>query len=171
MAAVLPVGRETARMFAGKVAVITGGGSGIGAAMAAELRRQGSTVVTADVVGGDVELDVRDRAAWRRWSRESRAAHGRLDLLFNNAGISVGGETRRMDPSYFDRIIDMNLRGVVNGVMAAYPRMVEQGHGHIVNTASVAGLVGTPMVAAYSMTKHASSASPRACGPKRRCTG
>ena len=147
--------RETARMFAGKVAVITGGGSGIGAAMAAELRRQGATVVTADVKGGDVELDVRDRAAVEAAVERVITDHGRLDLLFNNAGISMGGETHRMDPSYFDRIIDVNLRGVVNGVMAAYPRMVEQGHGHIVNTASMAGLAGTPMVAAYSMTKHA----------------
>jgi NAD(P)-dependent dehydrogenase (short-subunit alcohol dehydrogenase family) len=142
-------------MFAGKVAVITGGGSGIGAGMAAELRRQGATVVTADVRGGDVELDVRDRAAVEATLERVITEHGRLDLLFNNAGISMGGETHRMDPSYFDRIIDVNLRGVVNGVMAAYPRMVEQGHGHIVNTASMAGLAGAPLVAAYSMTKHA----------------
>jgi NAD(P)-dependent dehydrogenase (short-subunit alcohol dehydrogenase family) len=141
-------------MFDGKVAIITGGGSGIGAAMTAELRRQGATVVTADVVGGDVDLDVRDRAAFTKLVDEVAAAHGRLDLLFNNAGISVGGETHRMDPSYFDHVIDVNLRGVVNGVMSAYPRMVAQGHGHIVNTASMAGLCGTPMVAAYSMTKH-----------------
>ena len=134
----------------GKVAIVTGGGSGIGAALAAELRRQGATVVTADLQGGDVELDVRDRVAVTELVEEV----GPLDLLFNNAGISVGGETHRMDPSYFDRIIDMNLRGVVNGVMAAYPRMVERGSGQIVNTASVAGLAATPMVAAYSMTKH-----------------
>lgn len=136
--------------FDGKVAIVTGGGSGIGAALAAELRRQGATVVTADLQGGDVELDVRDRAAVSALVEEV----GPLDYLFNNAGISVGGETHRMDPSYFDRIIDVNLRGVVNGVMAAYPRMVERGRGHIVNTASMAGLSGTPMVAAYSMTKH-----------------
>jgi NADP-dependent 3-hydroxy acid dehydrogenase YdfG len=82
-------------MFDGKVAIITGGGSGIGAAMTAELRRQGATVVTADVVGGDVDLDVRDRAAFTKLVDEVAAAHGRLDLLFNNAGISVGGETHR----------------------------------------------------------------------------
>ena len=141
-------------MFDGKVAIITGGGSGIGAALAAELRRLGSTVVTADIVGADVELDVRDRSVFTDLVDEVAGAHGHLDLLFNNAGIAVGGETHRMDPSYFDRVIDVNLRGVVNGVMVAYPRMVAQGHGHIVNTASVAGLCGTPMVAAYSMTKH-----------------
>ena len=152
---VLRRSRETAVVaagagFDGKVAIVTGGGSGIGAALAAELRRQGATVVTADLEGGDVELDVRDRAAVTELVEEV----GPLDYLFNNAGISVGGETHRMDPSYFDRIIDVNLRGVVNGVMAAYPRMVERGRGHIVNTASMAGLSGTPMVAAYSMTKH-----------------
>lgn len=141
-------------MFDGKVALVTGGGSGIGAALTSELRRQGATVVAADLRGGDVELDVRDRDGFRALVDRVADEHGHLDLLFNNAGISVGGETHRMDPSYFDRIIDVNLRGVVNGVFAAYPRMVEQGHGQIVNTASVAGLAGTPMVAAYSMAKH-----------------
>jgi NAD(P)-dependent dehydrogenase (short-subunit alcohol dehydrogenase family) len=136
--------------FGGKVAIVTGGGSGIGAALAEELRRQGATVVTADLEGGDVELDVRDRAAFTALVEEV----GPLDLLFNNAGISIGGETHLMDPSYFDRAIDVNLRGVVNGVMAAYPRMVERGRGHIVNTASMAGLAPTPMVAAYAMAKH-----------------
>lgn len=140
--------------FDGKVAIITGGGSGIGAALATELRRQGAMVVTADVVGGDVDLDVRDRAAFAGLVDDVAAEHGRLDLLFNNAGISIGGQTHQMDGSYFDRVIDVNLRGVVNGVVAAYPRMVEQGHGHIVNTASMAGLAPTPMVAAYAMTKH-----------------
>jgi NAD(P)-dependent dehydrogenase (short-subunit alcohol dehydrogenase family) len=140
--------------FDGKVAIITGGGSGIGAALAAELRQRGATVVTADLVGGDVDLDVRDREAFAALVDDVAGEHGRIDLLFNNAGISLGGETHLMDPSYFDRVIDVNLRGVVNGVFAAYPRMVEQGHGQIVNTASVAGLAGTPMVAAYSMAKH-----------------
>jgi NAD(P)-dependent dehydrogenase (short-subunit alcohol dehydrogenase family) len=136
--------------FGGKVAIVTGGGSGIGAALAAELRRRGATVVTADLEGGDVELDVRDRAAFSALVEEV----GPLDLLFNNAGISVGGQTHTMDGTYFDRVIDVNLRGVVNGVVAAYPRMVEQGYGHIVNTASMAGLAPTPLVAAYAMAKH-----------------
>lgn len=140
--------------FDGKVALVTGGGSGIGAALAGELRRQGATVLTADLRGGDVELDVRDRDGLRSLVDDVAGEHGRIDLLFANAGISVGGETHRMDPSYVDRVIDVNLRGVVNGVFAAYPRMVEQGHGHIVCTASMAGFAGTPMVAAYSMTKH-----------------
>jgi NAD(P)-dependent dehydrogenase (short-subunit alcohol dehydrogenase family) len=136
--------------FEGTVAIVTGGGSGIGAALAAELRRRGATVVTADLVGGDVELDVRDREGFRALVEQV----GPLDYLFNNAGISIGGQTHTMDGSYFDRVVDVNLRGVVNGVVAAYPRMVEQGHGHIVNTASMAGLAPTPMVAAYAMAKH-----------------
>jgi NAD(P)-dependent dehydrogenase (short-subunit alcohol dehydrogenase family) len=141
-------------MFEGKVAVITGGGSGIGAAIADELRRRNATVVTADLVDGDVELDVRDRRAFVALIDEVSAKHGRIDLLFNNAGISIGGESHLMDATYFDRAIDVNLRGVVNGIAATYPRMVAQGHGHIVNTASMAGLVPTPMTAAYAMTKH-----------------
>jgi NAD(P)-dependent dehydrogenase (short-subunit alcohol dehydrogenase family) len=140
--------------FDGKVAIVTGGGSGIGAALAAELRRRGATVVAADVVGGDAPLDVRDREGFAALVGEVAAEHGRLDLLFNNAGISLGGETHLMDGSYFDRIIDVNLGGVVNGVLAAYPLMVDQGHGHIVNTASMAGLAPTPLVAGYAMTKH-----------------
>lgn len=141
-------------MFEGKVVVITGGGSGIGAAMAAELLRCGALVVTADLVGGDVELDVRDQPAFIAAIDDVVAEHGRIDLLFNNAGISTGGESHLMDGSYFDRVIDVNLRGVVNGIVATYPRMVAQGYGHIVNTASMAGLVPTPMTAAYAMTKH-----------------
>lgn len=139
------------RGFEGKAAIVTGGGSGIGAALAAELRRRGATVVTVDLRGGDVELDVRDRGAFDALLDEV----GTPDLLFNNAGVAFGGETHRMDPSYFDRTIDVNIRGVVNGVLAAYPRMVERGSGHIVNTASAAGLAGAPMVVAYSMSKHA----------------
>jgi short-subunit dehydrogenase len=76
-------------------------------------------------------------------------------MLFNNAGISLGGPTHELTAAHWDRVIDVNLRGVVNGVLAAYPKMVEQGRGHIVNTASAAGLVAPPFVAAYAAAKHA----------------
>jgi NAD(P)-dependent dehydrogenase (short-subunit alcohol dehydrogenase family) len=74
--------------------------------------------------------------------------------MFNNAGIVLGGRTHTMSGEHWDRVLDVNLKGVVNGVIAAYPLMVAQRHGHIVNTASTAGLVPAVMVAAYSASKH-----------------
>jgi NAD(P)-dependent dehydrogenase (short-subunit alcohol dehydrogenase family) len=83
------------------------------------------------------------------------AKRGPLDLLFNNAGLAIGGPTEDMPGAYWDRIIDVNVTGVVNGVLAAYPVMLDQGSGHIVNTASGAGLLAAPFIAAYATTKHA----------------
>ncbi len=74
--------------------------------------------------------------------------------MVNNAGIGIGGETRELLLAHWDRVIDVNLRGVVHGVHAAYPVMVEQGSGHIVNTASLAGLLPSPGATPYAMTKH-----------------
>ena len=128
--------------FDGKVAIVTGGGSGIGAALAAELRGRGATVVTADLHGGDVELDVRDRDAFVSLVQEV----GPLDYLFNNAGISLGGETEELTLEHWNSIIDVNIRGVVHGVAAAYPQMIRQGNGHIVNTASMGGLTAAGQI-------------------------
>lgn len=160
--------------FAGKSAIVTGGASGIGRALGAALTAAGATVVLADIDGsgaasaasamtaadgrGSVtscELDVRDPAAVRALVDDVADRHGTLDLLFNNAGISMGGPTHELTTAHWDRIIDINIRGVVNGVVAAYPRMVEQGSGHIVNTASGAGLAAPPLVVPYATTKHA----------------
>jgi len=100
-------------------------------------------------------LDVRDPVAVRALVDEVAARHGRLDYMFNNAGIVIGGRTDEMDVDHWNRVLDVNLKGVVNGIAAAYPRMVAQGHGHIVNTASTAGLAPAVLVAAYSASKHA----------------
>jgi NAD(P)-dependent dehydrogenase (short-subunit alcohol dehydrogenase family) len=159
--------------FTGSVAIVTGGASGIGRAIAQALVRRGAHVVVADideaaaketahalgsaaraeVVG--VGLDVRDADAVRALVERTAADNGRLDLMFNNAGIGIFGPVHEMQVEHFDRLIDVNVRGVVHGVLAAYPLMVRQGHGHIVNTASSAGLLPAPMLAAYGMTKHA----------------
>ena len=74
---------------------------------------------------------------------------------FNNAGIGIGGEVRLYELEDWNRVLDVNLRGVIHGVQAAYPIMLRQGFGHIVNTASMAGLLPTPLVVGYGATKHA----------------
>ena len=163
-------------VFAGKTAIVTGGGSGIGRALGAELVRHGADVVLADVDGASAQtaakgltesavpgtgsvvaarLDVRDVVAFRALVDEVASRHGHLDLLFNNAGITMGGSTHELDSSHWDRIIDINIKGVVNGVLTAYPLMVAQGDGHIVNTASGAGLAPAVLTVAYTTTKHA----------------
>jgi len=87
--------------------------------------------------------------------RRTAADHGRIDLLFNNAGVGMWGDVAELTLAHWNRVIDVNLRGVVHGVAAAYPLMIDQGRGHIVNTASLAGLVPGPMLTPYAMTKHA----------------
>jgi NAD(P)-dependent dehydrogenase (short-subunit alcohol dehydrogenase family) len=156
-----------ATAFAGKTAVITGGASGIGRALGAELAAAGARVVLADIDGGAVaraaedvgvvgrQVDVRDRDAMLALVDEVAERDGGIDFLFNNAGLSMGGPTHELTGAHWDRMIDVNLRGVVNGILAVYPRMVEQGRGHIVNTASGAGLAAPPLVVAYAATKHA----------------
>lgn len=160
--------------FAGRSAIVTGGGSGIGAALGAELAASGAHVVLADIDGAAAEraadaireatrsgpavrgvaLDVTDRAAFAALVDDTARQHGGLDLLFNNAGIVVGGPTTDLPAEYWDRSIEVNLGGVVNGIVAALPLMVERGRGHIVNTASAAGLVPAVFAAAYTATKH-----------------
>lgn len=148
--------------FDGATAIVTGGASGIGRALAEGLVSRGAQVVVADIAQGSavagasaIELDVRDADAVRAVVESVRAQHGRLDFMFNNAGIVLGGKTHEMGVAHWQRVIDVNLMGVVNGVAAAYPVMVEQRGGHIVNTSSAAGLAGSVLVAAYSASKHA----------------
>ncbi len=163
----------SSKVFSGGSAVITGGASGIGLALGRQLVARGAHVTLADIDGDAAceeaknlgeggstsvrgrHLDVRDESAFRVVVDEVVARDGRIDLLFNNAGITMGGPTVELTAAHWDRIIDVNLRGVVNGVLAAYPRMVDQGHGHIVNTASGVGLVGAPFTTPYAATKHA----------------
>ena len=153
--------------FAGKQAIVTGAGSGIGAALCRALAAAGADVLCTDVDGDAAErtaqglgarsarLDVTDPAAVQAAVDDVVARAGRLDLLFNNAGIAWGGDTELLTLEQWNAIIDINIRGVVHGVAAAYPLMVLQGHGHIVNTASMAGLTAAGLVTSYVMTKHA----------------
>jgi NAD(P)-dependent dehydrogenase (short-subunit alcohol dehydrogenase family) len=158
--------------MSGKIAFLTGGASGIGRAVGEVLARRGDTVVLADInepaaeqaaaairaQGGKAEavrLDVTDAEAVRELVERTAAAHGRLDLMFNNAGIALIGEARHLELKDWERVLDVNLRGVLHGVTASYALMIRQGHGHIVSTASLAGLIPSPALVAYGMTKHA----------------
>jgi len=156
-----------------RIAIITGAASGIGQALATALVARGDTVVVADIdgdgagrVAGELArqgpgaatpavVDVRDAGAVQALVDQTRDEHGRLDVMVNNAGIGIGGDISELLLAHWDRLIDVNLRGVVHGVHAAYPVMVEQGSGHIVNTASLAGLLPSPGLTPYAMTKHA----------------
>ncbi|CRZ18310.1 short chain dehydrogenase [Mycolicibacterium neworleansense] len=100
-------------------------------------------------------LDVTDAAAVQAAVDGVVERGGRLDLMFNNAGIVWGGNTELLTLDQWNAIIDVNVRGVVHGVAAAYPQMIRQGHGHIVNTASMAGLAAAGQLTSYVMTKHA----------------
>ncbi len=163
---------KTIRIFDGATAIVTGAASGIGRALAEELARRGCEVVLGDLqieqteevasyiiaAGGKataIQIDVRDFPAMERVVRDTLKRCGRLDHIFNNAGIGIGGGVNQYSIEDWNYIIDVNLRGVINGVQAAYPIMIGQGFGHIINTASMAGLLPSPGYVAYATTKHA----------------
>jgi NAD(P)-dependent dehydrogenase (short-subunit alcohol dehydrogenase family) len=155
--------------FADQVAIVTGGASGIGRALATRLVTAGARVVVADVDGPLADevahtlgsraraehVDVTDAEAVRGLVAATVAREGAIDVLFNNAGIAVFADARDTSLDDWNRLIDVNLRGVVHGIAAAYPIMVRRGRGHIVNTASAAGLLPIPTNIAYVATKHA----------------
>ncbi|MEZ4237197.1 MAG: SDR family NAD(P)-dependent oxidoreductase [Myxococcota bacterium] len=159
------------RVIAGQTALVTGAGRGIGRATAEALLREGAKVALTDRDEDVVQeaaaalqglgparafaLDVRDPAAFRQVVEDVGAALAPVDILVNNAGIMSLGGFLEQDPLLDDRQIDVNLRGVLHGVRAALPGMIARGHGHVVNVASVAGVVGVPYSAVYAATKHA----------------
>jgi NAD(P)-dependent dehydrogenase (short-subunit alcohol dehydrogenase family) len=160
------------RTYQGAVGVITGGASGIGRALGEALARQGADVVLADrqielarTVAGEIrdrggrasaaEVDVTDYQALEHVVRQTAETHGRLDYMFNNAGIGISGEACYYDIKDWEQVIDVNIRGVINGIQSAYPIMLRQGFGHIINTASMAGLVPSPVVVSYCASKYA----------------
>lgn len=155
-----------------QVAIVTGGASGIGRSICTYLGWQGAKVVVADVhlngaqetvnsivaAGGHAQaarVDVTESDGVASLIGDTVRDYGRIDLLFNNAGISINGEFRDISLEKWKQIVDVNLWGVVYGCHHAYPIMVEQGFGQIVNTASLAELMPGGLTSSYSTSKYA----------------
>lgn len=160
------------RGFSGATAIVTGAAHGIGAEIARQLAGAGAFVLVTDVAeaplagvvdgisraGGSARamvVDVADRAAVQGAVDAVVAEFGRLDYMVNNAGVGIFGEVEAVSLDEADTIVDVNLRGVLYGVGVAYRQMLRQGSGHIISTASAAGLVPVPAQAHYTATKHA----------------
>jgi len=158
-----------AETFANKVAIVTGGASGLGAALATELAANGARVVVADcdtqraraVVASigpaaeSVMVDVSQPSQVESLVHETRRKYGALDLMVNNAAVLGYGNLSSFPLSDWRRILSVNLEGVITGSLAAYDVMVQQRSGHIVNIASLSALVVTPLAAPYSTSKSA----------------
>jgi NAD(P)-dependent dehydrogenase (short-subunit alcohol dehydrogenase family) len=162
------------RDLQGKTAVVTGGASGIGLALGRAFAREGMKVMLADVEAGALEravaelkaagaevrgvlCDVADRGAVERAAAETIAAFGKVHVLCNNAGIGVGGRpVDQVPPADWEWVIGVNLMGVIHGIAAFLPRIrAQQEGGHVVNTASMAGLLSGPLMSPYNVTKFA----------------
>lgn len=155
-----------------RLAIVTGAASGIGAALCRELARRSAHIVAMDrdAMGTEtlvahirstgakaaaVVIDVRDGEKLAQAVNEVAAEHGRLDLVFNNAGLGCWGDARDFSSGAWREIMDVNYWGCVHGSLAAYRWMATHGGGRIVNTASLAGLIPVPGAAPYSAAKHA----------------
>jgi NAD(P)-dependent dehydrogenase (short-subunit alcohol dehydrogenase family) len=167
-----------------RVALITGGAAGIGAAVAHRLAAQGTAVVIADVdatggakvaeeVGGAfVSCDVTDLDANHAAVRTAVDTYGGLDIAFLNAGIVTGTDLdAAFDADRYRRAMAVNVDGVAFGVVAALPALRERGGGDIVVTSSLAGLIGVPIDPVYAATKHAVVGLVRSLGPVHRSEG
>ena len=161
---------ETMECFREKVAIVTGGASGIGRTVCEALGRYGASIIVADIdaqgareVTGSISrnggrawparLDVREDEEIRKLIDETVAGHGRLDYMFNNAGIDIGGETRDLLPEHWARVLDINLKGLFFCAQRVGQVMVEQGCGKIINVGSQMGFVGGKLRAAYCSSK------------------
>jgi hypothetical protein len=156
----------------GKVAVVTGAGSGIGRALAYALARRGAELAISDVdatglaetakqvrvIGAPVHearLDVTDRAAVLSYADEIVAEYGRVNIVINNAGIAFTGDVEKMSFEQIERVMDVDFWGVVNGTKAFLPHLIASGDGHVVNISSLFGLLAVPGQSAYNAAKFA----------------
>lgn len=157
--------------FQGRTVILTGAASGIGRALALLLSRCGANVHALDMnLAGLNELreteegpgkifprllDVRDYQAYSVAVQEIAVASQSIDYLFNNAGVTLLGEAQNLSFDRWKSLLDINLMGVIHGTHLVYPIMIQQGHGHIINTASIAGMTGYATAAAYTASKAA----------------
>ncbi|MEP1125192.1 MAG: SDR family NAD(P)-dependent oxidoreductase [Ilumatobacter sp.] len=156
--------------FSGRVAAITGAGSGIGRALAVELAARGCHLALGDVdEAGLAEtvlrcersgvrvtptaLDVADRDAVFAWADQVVADHGRVDLVVNNAGVALGASAMGQSLADFEWLMNINFWGVVSGTQAFLPHLKASGDGHVVNISSVFGLISIPSQSAYNASK------------------
>ncbi len=128
--------------FAGKVALVTGAGRGIGEAIAARFEAEGAVVYRGDILGGNLKMDVTDRAQVAAAMAKIRAEHGGMDVLVNNAGLICIGPADRTPGEEWDRLLATNLTGIFNCVQAALPLMDGRRGASIVNLASVSAQKG-----------------------------
>ncbi|MDX1875444.1 SDR family NAD(P)-dependent oxidoreductase [Mycolicibacterium sp. 120266] len=158
--------------FAGKVAVVTGAGSGIGQALAVELGRSGAKLAISDVdlaglavteerlkaIGAPVKadrLDVTEREAFELYATAVKEHFGKVNQIYNNAGIAFTGDVEVSSYKDIERVMDVDFWGVVNGTKAFLPHLIESGDGHVVNVSSLFGIFSVPGQAAYNSAKFA----------------
>ncbi len=158
--------------FAGKVAVVTGAGSGIGQALAIELGRSGASVAISDVdteglavteerlkaIGVNVKADrlnVTEREAFSAYADDVKAHFGKVNQIYNNAGIAFSGDIEVSQFKDIERVMDVDFWGVVNGTKVFLPYLIESGDGHVVNISSLFGIFSVPGQAAYNSAKFA----------------
>lgn len=157
--------------FKGKICVVTGAASGLGKAITLQLLAENAVVMLADInmpllqevsreLGTQSKfklqvVNVKDPQSVKKLLEDTVAAYGKIDYLFNNAGTAVMGEVRDLSLDHWRDVMEVNLFGVIHGIHYAYPIMIRQGHGHIVNTASGFGLVAIPLNSPYIASKFA----------------
>jgi short-subunit dehydrogenase len=158
--------------FANKTAIISGAASGLGKCLGEELARRGAIAIVTGMTQAEVQpvadaivqaggkaialpMDMRDRAQIRAAVETVVAQYGKLDFLFNCAGVAYIGEFDGADEDLIENVLRVNAGGPVFGSLYAYKQMKTQGSGHIVNVSSMAGIVPTPGIAVYAATKHA----------------
>lgn len=160
------------KSFHAKVAAITGAGSGIGRALALALAKEGAELALSDINAAALNetaslvqsaganptvtvVDVADRAAIYAWAEATVAHFGKVNIIFNNAGVAQSAPVENLTDEDFKWVMDINFWGVVHGTQAFLPHLQAAGEGHIINLSSVFGLVAVPGLASYNSSKFA----------------